>query len=260
MSQDPPSTAGPNRIQAIENTFEIVHALRERGWTGVSELADALDLPKSTVHVYLATLYDVGYLAKDDGRYRLGLRFLELGGEIRQDIGIFRIARQQVDRLSNRTGEVANLGVEESGRRVLLYTAEPPEGLFDNAPTGQFKRMHWTALGKALLAQLPADRVDEIVERDGLPAATEHTITDPGELFEEIERIRDRGYSIEDEEHHESIKAIAVPVEHVSDPPLPTAVSISGPKSRIGEGEEMEELLKEIQSTVNAIELEYEYY
>lgn len=249
-----------NRIQAVDNTFEIILALRDKGWTGVSELAEELDLPKSTVHVYLSTLHDIGYLTKRDGRYRLSLRFLELGGYIRQRIDIFRTARHQIDELSNKTGEVANLGVEEDGRRVLLYSAEPPEGLFDNAPTGEFRLMHWTALGKALLAQLPDSQIEAIVERDGLPAATDNTITDPEALFEEIERVREQGYSIEDEEHHESIKAIGVPVKYVNEPSMRTAVSISGPKRRIGEGEELHSLLKEIQSTVNVIELEYEYY
>ncbi|GAB6862531.1 IclR family transcriptional regulator [Haloplanus litoreus] len=260
MTSNPPSDSGRNRIQAVDNAFEIILALREKEWTGVSELANELELPKSTVHVYLSTLHDIGFLTKKEGKYRLSLRFLELGGNIRQQIDIFRTARHQIDELSNRTGEVANLGVEENGWRVLLYSAEPPEGLFDNAPTGEFKPMHWTALGKALLAQCSDERIEEIVEREGLPAATDHTITDPNRLFEEIERIRERGYSIEDEEHHESIKAIGVPVKHVSDPPLRTAVSISGPKSRIGEGDKVEDLLQEIQSTVNVIELEYEYY
>lgn len=259
MTSNTPSP-DKNRIQAVDNTFTIIHALQDRGWTGVSELASELDLPKSTVHVYLTTLNDTGYVTKRNGRYRLSLRFLELGGRIRQRWDIFQTARQRIDKLSNKTGEVANLGVEEDGRRVLLYTAEPPEGFFDNAPTGQFKPMHWTALGKALLAQLPDEDIEAIVERDGLPAATENTITDRDALFEEVERIREQGYSIEDEEHHEKIKAIAVPVEHASDPPLRAAVSISGPRSRIGTDEEVDDLLKEIQSTVDVIELDYEYY
>jgi DNA-binding IclR family transcriptional regulator len=249
-----------NRIQAVDNVFDVIDVLRGRGWMGVSELADELDLPKSTVHVYLATLHDNGYVSKADGQYRLNLRFLELGGEIRHRLDIFRVARSQLDALSETTGEVANLGVEEEGRRVLLYSAKPPEGLFDNAPTGEFKQLHYTALGKTLLAQLPDERIESIVERDGLPEATENTITSEAELFEEIDRIRERGYAIEDEEHHDGIKAIGVPIRHVEDPPVEAAVSISGPKSRIGTGNSMDELINEVRSTVNAIELEYEYY
>lgn len=260
MCADPSGSAGSNRIQAVDNTFEILHALRDRGWTGVSELAEDLDIPKSTVHVYLSTLHDNGYLTKEDGQYRPSLRFLEMGGNIRQRLTIFQTARQHIDELSNRTGEVANLGVEENGQRVLLYTTEPPEGIFDNAPTGEFKPIHWTAIGKALLAQLSDSRIREIVDDRGLPAATDKTITDIDELFEEVERIREQGYAVEDEEHWEQIKAIAVPIEHLSDPPVRAAVAISGPKNRIGEGERVEEFLEEIRSTVNVIELEYEHY
>jgi DNA-binding IclR family transcriptional regulator len=259
MATDP-AGAEESRIHAVDTTAEIFEALRGSGWTGVTELAQTLDLPKSTVHVYLATLHDNGFLAKRDGKYRIGLRLLELGGELRHGIDIFRASRSKVDNLSDKTGEVANIGVEEHGKRVLLYSSKPPEGLFDNAPTGQFRKMHLTALGKALLAQLSDERIHEIVDREGLPAATDQTITDRAELMDEIERIRDRGYSVEDEEHHHSIKAIGVPVHGIDDPPVSAAVSISGPKSRIGTGETMMELVREVQSTVEAIELEYEYY
>ena len=115
-----------------------------------------------------------------------------------------------------------------------------------------------TALGKALLAQLPDDEIERIVERHGLPAATENTITEVEPLLEEIERVREQGYSIEDEEHHDGIQAIGVPVPYVENPPVFTAISVSGPKSRIKTN--IQELLNEIQSTVNVIELEYEYY
>lgn len=260
MNTDPTPNSGTNRIQAVGTTFQILHALQNRGWTGVSELAEDMDIPKSTVHVYLLSLHDEGYLRRKDGKYRLSLRFLELGGNIRQDFPIYQTARQYMDELSSETGEVANLGVEEDGKRVLMYTTQPPTGIFDNAPAGEHKPLHWTALGKALLAQLPDSRIIEIADEHGLPAATEKTITDVDELLDEIESVRQQGYAIEDEEQWERIKAIAVPIEHVSDPPLPAAVSIAGPKFRIDDGDRLDELLNELKNTVNIIELEYEHY
>ena len=248
-----------NRIKAVRTMFDVVDGLREFEQTGVSQLADHLGMPKSTVHVYLKTLEEEGYVINDGGRYRSSLRFLELGGDVRQRLSIFQAVRPQVDELSAETGEVANLGVEEGGQRVLLYTSEPSEGVFDNSPVGQYTYMHWTALGKALLAQLSNVRVDEIVDRHGLPRATENTITDRSELFAELDRIRERGYSIEDEERRKGIKALAVPIQYDEDPSPVTAVSISGPKRRIGEAE-YDELLDAIKNAVNVTELRYKHY
>lgn len=248
-----------NRINAVGTMFSVVNGVRELEQAGVSELAERLDMPKSTVHVYLKTLEEEGYVINDDGEYRSSLRFLELGGDVRQRMSIFQAVRPQVDELSAETGEVANLGVEEAGQRVLLYTSEPSEGVFDNSPVGQYTYMHWTALGKALLAQLPNTRVREIIEEHGLPEATEHTITEEDALFEELERIRERGYSIEDEERRRGIKALAVPIQYDENPSPVTAVSISGPKRRIGT-EDDDDLLDAIKNAVNVTELRYKHY
>ena len=249
-----------NRIQSLDTAFAIVDELQERGETGVSELADALDLPKSTAHVYLQTLRDAGYVVQEDSKYRLGLRFLAHGGRLRQEMDIYQVARPAIDELSRSTGEVATLGVEEGGNRVLLYSSESPEGVFDNSPTGQFTNMHWTALGKAMLADLPDDRVEEIIDEHGLPKATDRTVTDRETLLAELETVRDRGYSVEDEERREGIKAIGVPVRTAETDAQVAAVSVSGPKSRIDRNFTEADLVDTIQSTVNVIELKFQHY
>lgn len=255
---------GPNEaevgIGAVVRAFTIVESLQELDGCGVSELAEHLDIPKSTAHVYLKTLHEIGYVEKGGDRYQLGLRFLERGGHIRKNIDIYQVARSHLDDLSRETGEVANLAIEENGWRVLLYTSEPPEGVFDNSPVGQFTHMHWTALGKALLAYLPENRVEEIVAQHGLPKATDQTITDRDALFDALARIRDRGYSIEDEDRREGIKSIGVPVRDTDDNSVVAAISISGPKRRIGEESIDDALLETVQSTVNVIELKYQHY
>lgn len=259
----PPKTEenrSEKRINAVGTLFDVVEGLQDLEEAGVSELAEHLNRPKSTVHIYLATLVDQGYVIKDGDHYRMSLRFLELGGQTRKRMSIFESARPEIDSLSQDTGEVANFAIEEQGKRVLLYSSEPVEGVFDNSPTGQYTHMHWTALGKALLSQLPDERVAEIIEAHGLPKATENTITDPDELFDELESIRERGYSIEDEERREGIKSFAVPVQHTEEDSPVSAVSISGPRRRMGGGDVDEDLLDAIMDTVNVIELTNKHY
>lgn len=256
MAPDP-STDSPNTIQAVESSFILIEELEERGPMGVSELADVVDLPKSTVHVHLSTLAEAGYVLKDGQDYRLGLRFIEVGGRERQRLKLYQTAKPEVDKLSRTAGEVANLGVEENGKRVLLYTSEEPGGIFDNAPSGEQTFMHWTSLGKAMLAHASEEDVDGVVENHGLPQATEHTITAREGLRRELVETRDRGYSIEDEDRREGVMAFAKAIED-PDGSVIGAISLSGPRSRFAENEE--ELVEEIRNAANIISLKYKHY
>ncbi|WP_136688938.1 IclR family transcriptional regulator [Halorhabdus amylolytica] len=245
-------------IEAVEKSFRIIQALDELHTAGVSEIARAVNLPKSTVDIHLQTLEKLGYTVKDaDCSYRLSLRFLEHGGKIRKQIDLYHVARAQVDKLSNQVSEVATIGFEECYQRVLLYRTEPIEGLSDNAPVGQINRMHWTALGKALLSQLSNEEIDEAIETFGLPEATAQTITDRDGLVTEIERIREQGYSIEDEEHIEGIRSVAVPLDIKGEN---AAISTVGPKHRVTVDRIENELVEALRETSNIIALKYEYY
>ena len=248
-------------IGAVKTVFDVVEELETSETVGVSEVADNLDIPKSTAHVYLKSLEQLGYAINEDGRYRLSLRFLKHGGIARNRFKFYRSAKSHVDKLARKTGEVGNLGVEEGGQRVLVYKSEVPDAIYDNTPTGEHTNLHWTALGKAILAHLPAERVDEIVDRHGLPKQTPNTITDREHLDTELETIREQGYSVEDEERREGVVAIAVPIQDKSDPLTAHAVSISGPKSRIKRDDELRsDLIEAVQQTANVIELQYNHY
>ncbi|MFC7008618.1 IclR family transcriptional regulator [Halalkalicoccus salilacus] len=163
------SSNEPNQIQAVANGFEIIEEVGELGGCGVRELATHMELPKSTVHVYLKTLEEIGYVVKRDGEYQLGFRFLNPGGRVRHENSLYQAGRNEVDDLAQTTSEVATMGCEEDGYRVMLYRTEPTGAIFNNAPTGEYTRMHWTALGKAMLSRKTASEIDEIVDRRGLP-------------------------------------------------------------------------------------------
>ncbi|UPM45128.1 IclR family transcriptional regulator [Halocatena salina] len=249
-----------NRIKSVENAFNIVESIQRLERCGVSALADYHDIPKSTAHVYLKTLQDLGYVINEDGEYRLSLRFLELGGSVRHNKSIYSVARSEIDSVARATGEVGTIGYEENGMRVLVYRSEPVEGVSDNAPTGEFTRMHWTAVGKVLLSQHPNVEIRDIIDRHGLPAATENTVTDVDELTTEIDAIRSQGYSIEDEERVPGVKSVAVPITDDENRAGNSAISIAGPKHRFSDERIEDELLPALQNTANVIELQYKHY
>lgn len=245
-------------IKSVKNAFDIIEYLRTAGPSTATQVSEALDVPLSTAHIYLKTLRDVGYVRRDDSTYRIGLRFLDLGGFAQHDLQLYHAAKPEVDNLAAETEEVANLGVEENGMRVLLHKSEPPEGVYDNPHIGQFTNMHWTSLGKAILSQLDDDRVAAIVDRHGLPRATPNTITSLDTLSGELADIRERGYSIEDEEREEGIRALGVPVSKEASEAAVGAISVSGPRNRILDRED--EIVEALRNTANIIELRYKHY
>lgn len=260
MADSSSGSGAKNTLGSVQKAFTVLDQLRLVGKTGVSELAKQLELPKSTVHVYLQTLRDEGFVVQDGDEYALSYRFLEYGGGLRNQSRLYNVAKLEVDKLASETSEVANLGIEENGQRVLLYKSEGPEAIHDNAPIGEYAHMHWTALGKAILAHYPTSRVESIVETHGLPRANEHTITDVDDLFAELDRIRERGYSVEDEDRRQGVLTIGAPITNRSTDEVISAVSVSGPKSRLDEQERFDELVAAVQKAANVIELRYSHY
>lgn len=251
------SDGGGKRIKAVQRAFEVVETLRGAGEMKIADVAEALDLPVSTAHVHLKTLESVGYVVKGDEGYRLGLRFLRDGISVRECQHVYRVCRPEIDELAENTREVANLGVEEEGMRVILYQAEGSDAVYDNAPIGEYTRMHCTALGKMILSTRSVEHVDSVIERYGLPAETDETLTDRDTLLSELERIDERGFAVEDEERRAGIRSIAVPIE--IDDALVGAISLSGPKNRFSDARIEEELLPELRDTKNVVEVKYAY-
>lgn len=256
MELDIPNDDG-KRITAVRQAFEVVDVLRRSGPVRIKDVAEDLDIPTSMVHVHLKTLESVGYVVREEEGYRLGLRFLRDGSIARTAREVYSAARPEIDGLAENTGEVANLGVEENGQRVIVYQSEGNEAVYDNAPVGEYTNMHWTALGKAILAELPNEHVREIVEHYGLPAATDNTIVDHTSLFKELETTRGRGYALEDEERRTGIRLVAIPIM-VEDCVI-GAILLSGPKERFDNARIEEELLLSLKDSRNIVEIKTTY-
>ena len=245
-------------VKSVGTTLRIVEMLKELGDAGVTELATALDLPKSTVHNHLVTLERNEFLVKEDDAYRLGCRFLELGAVARDGKPIYRIAKPEVKRLAKETGELSGLIVEEHGRGVFLCRAKGDQAVHVDTYQGKRIHLHTAALGKAVLAYLPDEQVDAIIDRHGLPEMTKRTITDRDELLAELETIRERGIAFDDEERLRGLRSVAAPIR-ADDDTLLGAISVAGPTSRM-QRERFEETLPElIRSAVNVIELNVTY-
>jgi DNA-binding IclR family transcriptional regulator len=242
-------------IGAVERTLEIVRALERLGEAGTSEVARELSLSKSTAYTHLHTLHESGFLVKDEHAYRLSSAFLRLGTSVQHGIDLYRHGKNAVDELASETGERTNLVVEEAGRGTCIHSADATGSMEIYMSPGEQWPLHATATGKALLAHLPPGRVDGIVDRHGLPALTEHTITSREALDEELAAIGERGVAFDEQEAVEGLRCIATPV--VVDDRVLGSVSVSGPSRRFTDPEREAELVEALRETVNVIQLKF---
>lgn len=235
MDEDP---AVP--INSVKRSYAIVDELRERGRAGATELADALTLPKSTVHNHLRTLATLGYLVEEEGSYRLGTQYLHVGQESRNTRTVFQHGRDTVESLAEQSGRYCQLVIEENGDAAVIQSTKwaPNEGTRTTQQAYPIRaRLHTNAPGKAILAHLPSERITEIVDQQGLTARTERTITDTDNLQSEMATIRDRGYAIDRGELINGMVGIAAPIV--------TEQTVYGAVAAYGAGNEMREALDE---------------
>lgn len=257
VNMDVQNDSDGRRIQSLLKASNILEALDDRGSMTVSEAAEELNMPVSTVHLYMKTLEETGYIVSQNGSYALGLQFLETGSRVRNRLEVFQAAQKEMISLCCETGERVGLGVAENGKRVQLWQIEGEDAVSDNNRIGEFTHMHWTSLGKALLSEFSNSRIEEIVERHGLPRATEQTITDPAELFKEIRRIRRNGFAIEDEERKLGMRSISVPLRDKEENTI-GALGIAGAKSRLT-ASRCDEYVERLREKANIISLRYSY-
>lgn len=245
-------------MKATKVTFEIIDFLRKRNGAGVSEIADHLEKPTSTIHDHLRTLETEEYLIKDDSEYRIGARFLELGEQARSRMKVYHLARPEVDELATKTGNHSNIMIEEHGRGVFLYKAKGENAVRLDTHAGMRVYLQTTALGKSILAFRPLEEVETILDRHGLPQITENSITSRDQLLKELDQIRERGYAIDDEERVQGMRCVAAPIT-TSEGKAVAAISVSGPKSRL-QGEYLEETLPNmVLQSSNVIEVNLTY-
>ncbi|MFP8958375.1 IclR family transcriptional regulator [Natrialbaceae archaeon A-CW3] len=244
-----------NTIEALGTTADIVESLAVEGPAGVTELANRLDIPKSTVFVHLNTLHNEELLINEHGRYRISYRFVEIGQRLLMSNTLYEHAHNEVRGLANETGLLVNLMVEEDGYGIYLCSISGSESINLQAVPGDRAPLHATGLGQAILAHLPKERVDEIIEQRGLEERTSNTITDRETLFEELEKVRERGVAVDDEENLKGVKCLSVPITDQST--VLGALSVSGPVAQIDR--RYSELKDAVVETANVIELNVVY-
>ncbi len=248
---------GKRQVKTAVRVFDIVEEVQQREGARLVDITDAIGVSKSTAHQYLSTLVDLGYLKKTDQEYTLGHKFLNHGINARKQYEITKVCRPPLENLVEETQEMAWVTVEEQGKAVYLDKVKGNRAVQTLAKVGTSAHLHYLSSGKAMLACMSDEEVHEIIDRYGLPAKTEHSITDLDRLFEELEEIREQGYAVNNSEATPGVRAVGAPVMVNGD--IYGAIAVTGPENRLDEETLEETIVKPLLSATNEIELKLGY-
>lgn len=226
---------GEKTVQIVHRVARVLHAFGQHGQgpVGITDLAHATGLPKSTIHRLVTALVNEGLLIQDEDshKYALSLRITALGASILSSHAVRKTARPFLMELRDQTRESVHLAVLEGMEAVIIDTEDSYFFVRTVNVPGQYLPAHAVSTGKVLLAYQWEPRLREVLTHTPLARYTAQTITDPRLLLEELTRVRNQGYAISTSELEESVEAVAAPIfDHMNH--VVAAVSVSGPSER----------------------------
>jgi DNA-binding IclR family transcriptional regulator len=221
----PASTAPPDadaqrevipraQTRSLKRGLAALEYVALAGETGVSELASALQLPRASAHILLATLADSGYVrqTRRRGRYRLDLQVLALANTVLRQMPVRERAAPLLHQLASRTGMATYLAVLFRDHALNVDRIHPHPSPQARADLGQMNAAYASSMGKVLLAHLPADERDRYLATVRLTRLTDRTITSVDALRRELTEVAQRGYALSDGELRPRVRSVGAPI------------------------------------------------
>jgi IclR family transcriptional regulator, KDG regulon repressor len=204
-----------NSARGVERALTILEAIAERD-NGMSnaEISRRLEIPKSSASYILRALERRGYLRRDGetSKYRLGLKALNLSRGALDGLDIRRVALPEMRRLMERSHLTSHLAVLDHGEAVYVEKVDAPGFVKMNTWVGRHMPIHCTSVGKALVAWLPEAEVKALLKEHGMRRRTSKTIVVCGRYLQELARVREQGYAVDDEENNYGVRCVAAPI------------------------------------------------
>ncbi|AOT68696.1 IclR family transcriptional regulator [Geosporobacter ferrireducens] len=221
-------------IQSVGRAIQILKCFENHEELGVTEVSKIMELHKSTTFGLIATLEAYRLLEKNEetGKYRLGLELFRLGTKVNSNLR--RIAIPYLERLVSMYGETVNLVAMDDTSVIYLEKVESSHSMRICTMVGGRLPLYCTAVGKSILASLPKDEADAIIERMNFKKFTENTLCDRERLLKYLEDTKGNGYAEESEEFEMGLSCIAAPIFNHFGKAF-AAISVSGPASRMTE-------------------------
>jgi DNA-binding IclR family transcriptional regulator len=248
-------------IRAVERALRLLSVMSDGKPRTLRELSDKVGINSSTTFRILATLACSNYVERDDltGAYRVGIACLELAGAYMESSDIRRIALSELERLRDETKETVHLAVLD---KMEVVYVEKLHGLHAigimHSQVGGRAPAYCTGLGKVLLAYTDQDLVRNYYIKTGLYRYSDATIQSVDALLEHLEKVRAQGYALDLGEHEAEVRCVAVPIFGMSGRVL-SAISVSGPASRMTTLENQTELIQRTREAAYTISTRFGY-
>ncbi|WP_368652240.1 IclR family transcriptional regulator [Ornithinibacillus sp. 4-3] len=239
-------------INSIDKALDLLEILSEKSFN-LLELVEQLDQPKSSIYRMITTFEKRGYITreKEDGKYCLGLKMLELTKNLLEKNTLISVANAEMQKLVSKTGESVNLGVLDGNEILYVAVFEGEHQLKFTEALGSKSPIHATAIGKTLAAYLPNEQLNELLQEIEFKKITPNTITNKTEFNKELEFVREKGYALDNEEIAIGARCIAAPIFDMFGN-IEAAISISGAVHRLS-NEQFNEMTNEVVSSAQSI-------
>jgi len=234
-------------VQSVHHALELFEVFRtseKKEEFGVTELSKTLGLHKNNVFRLLATLESRGYIEQNMNteNYRLGIGIFNLGQKFINKLGILKLAKPFMEKIVEQVNESVYIGILREGSVIYLDIVEAPQTVRIVSRVGRDVPAYCTAIGKTQLAYASEEELNKIYMGARLRRYTDKTITSLPILKKHLREIGEKDYAIDDEEFEERVRCIALPIKDYLGVPV-SALSVSGPASRITDEKMTEEIL-----------------
>lgn len=239
-------------IQAVERALKILDLFDEQDMElKITDISERMQLHKSTVHSLLKTLQVHGYIDQntENGKYRLGMKLFERGNFVIHGLDIRKVAKRYLVDLSMKTGQTTHLVILDDKEGVYIDKVEGPLATILYSRIGRRIPIHSSGVGKALVAWKSEKELQSILDGYHYVAQTSKTITNERDFRKELEKIREQGYAIDNQENEPGVRCIAVPIRNHQGHVI-AAVSISTLVSRVDD-QELEHFLQLLKEAAN---------
>ena len=222
-------------MKSLLKAIDTIDAVAEAGNAGIRELSAITGFPPSTIHRIVTTLVERNYFQQDPvtRRYSLSYRFLELGSRFQQQTHLTTIALPHLEQLMAEARESVNLAVRDGDSMVYLDIVQSNYSklqLFTQP--GARVPLYATGVGKLFLSQMQESELDAYLQRSKPTPYTPHTLVNKAKIVKDLQKIRNRGYSVDNQEMEEGVRCVAALIfDHQGKPAA--SVSITGAAMRI---------------------------
>ena len=221
-------------VQALDRALVLLRELARTDSANLTELSQRTNVAPSTTHRLLTTMQAHGVAEFDETsqNWMIGVEAFRIGSSFVRRTRIVEAGRAIMRTLMETSGETANMAIVDGGDVVFISQVETHQPIRAFFRPGERGPIHASGIGKALLAEYSDEAVERIADGNGLPAFTDKTLSGLEDLIRDLEEIRQRGWSLDDEERNLGMRCIAAAIYNEHGEAV-AGVSVSGPTVRI---------------------------